>query len=249
MSAAELSAGASTLSWLLRSPAEVAERCRANDDVKQLAAVSLAAIAVGSAAFGAAIGSFRGDMQILFAALKVPLAMLLALAICVPAFHTLAAVLGRPWPLRTVVSLTLAASARASLLLLAFAPALWLAYDCGLPYHGAALAAAAAYAVAGLTALSILLRGLGPGRGRVITMVMLGLLFFAVAGQTSWIMRPYLVRPKTKALPFVRAREGSFLDSVWTSAHSAAGIYDRDADRDVVDALDCDEYDCEEPRR
>jgi hypothetical protein len=214
------------VAWLLRSPEQVAERCRGDVDLQPLVVVSLAAIALGGAAFGGVIGSFRGGAQIFYAALKIPMAMLLALAVCVPAFHALAAVLGRPWPLRTVISLTLAASARASLLLLAFAPLLWLAYDFGLGYHGAALAAAAAYATAGLAALSILLRGLGSGDGLILTVLAFAAVFFSVAGQTSWVLRPYLVRPRSTTVPFVRTTEGSFIDSIWTSMHSSMDIYD-----------------------
>ena len=51
-------------------------------------------------------------------------------------------------------------------------------------------------------------------------------LFFAVGGQTSWILRPYLVRPRTEAPPFLRAREGGFADAVVQSIRSAVGIYD-----------------------
>jgi hypothetical protein len=49
--------------------------------------------------------------------------------------------------------------------------------------------------------------------------------FFAVGGQTSWILRPYLVRPRTEQVPFVRAREGSFADALLMSSRSARGIY------------------------
>lgn len=224
---ADLDDNAKLVSWLLRAPAEVAARCREDVDLRPLAVVSLAAIAIGGAAFGGVIGSFRGGTQIAYAAVKVPMAMLLALAVCVPAFHSLAAVLGRPWPVRTVVSLTLAASARASLLLLAFAPLLWLAYDFGLGYHSAALAAAAAYTTAGMAAFSILLHGFGSGAGRVMTLLAFAAVFFAVAGQTSWVLRPYLVRPKTTAVPFVRATEGSFIDAIWTSMYSSMDIYER----------------------
>lgn len=224
---ADLDDNAKLVSWLLRAPAEVAARCREDVDLRPLAVVSLAAIAIGGAAFGGVIGSFRGGTQIAYAAVKVPMAMLLALAVCVPAFHSLAAVLGRPWPVRTVVSLTLAASARASLLLLAFAPLLWLAYDFGLGYHSAALAAAAAYTTAGMAAFSILLHGFGSGAGRVMTLLAFAAVFFAVAGQTSWVLRPYLVRPKTTAVPIVRATEGSFIDAIWTSMYSSMDIYER----------------------
>jgi hypothetical protein len=172
------------------------------------------------------IGSFRGGIQIVYGATKVPLAMLLTLAICAPAFHALAAGLGRAWPMRSIIALTLAAAGRASLVLVAISPALWLLFDLGLGYHAAALAAAFAYAIAGAAAVGVLLRGLGPQSGRILTAFAFVGVFFAVGGQTSWILRPYLVRPRTESIPFLRAREGSFADSLLMSSRSARGIYD-----------------------
>src|SRR5688500_1526155 len=118
MSTQVASRHAALAGWLLRSPAQAAEQCRADVDLRPLVLTSLAAVVAGSAASGAVVGSFRGGLQFLYAALKVPLALILALALCVPAFPALAAVFGRPWPLRSVVAISLAAAARASLLLL-----------------------------------------------------------------------------------------------------------------------------------
>src|SRR5262249_48556537 len=109
----------------------------------------------------AVVGSYRGGWQIAFAGLKIPLALLATLAVCAPAFHAVAAGVGRPWPFRSIVALAVAAAGRSSLCLLAFAPALWLAMSFRLGYHASALAAALAYGVAGLAALGILVRGLG----------------------------------------------------------------------------------------
>lgn len=213
---------AQVVAQLLRSPSEIASICRDDrPEARAVATTSLASIALGAAAFGGVIGSFRGGHQIAYGALKVPLAMLATLCIAAPAFHAFAAVLGRPWPMRSIISLTLAAAGRSSLVLLAFAPALWLYLDLGAGYHAAALGASMAYAIAGLAALSVLVRGLGEGPGRLRTALAFVSIFFAVGGQTAWILRPYLVRPRTTDIPFVRAREGSFTESVLMSLSSA----------------------------
>jgi hypothetical protein len=217
----------SPIGLLLRSPREVARRCLEEEGLKPLAVAALAAIAVGAAVFGGVVGSFRGGLQIAYAALKMPAALLAAIVLCVPAFHAIAASLGRAWPLRTVVALTLSAAGRAALVLLAFAPVLWLLYDLGLGYHAAALAAAGAYAVAGLAALGVLLRGLGDATHRLTTAVAFVVVFLAAGGQTSWVLRPYLVRPQTEGIPFVRSVEGGFADALWRSSRSAVGVYDR----------------------
>lgn len=215
------------LNQLLRSPEVIAKNCKTDRDLKTIALTSIAAITLGGAAFGGVIGSFRGGLQILYGSVKIPLAMMMTLAICAPAFHALAAVLGRPWPMRAVISLVLASAARASLVLLAFAPALWLGVDWGLSYHKAAMAASMAYGLAGLAALGVLVRGIGKGQGQWLTTAAFIGMFFAVGGQTAWILRPYLVRPKAESIPFVRAREGGFADALLTGSRSAAGIYDR----------------------
>jgi hypothetical protein len=232
MSAAALphpSSPAGVLRRLLRAPADIATSCREDRDTRAIVAVSLAAVLVGSTVFGGTIGSFRGGVQIPYAAVKLPLAMLATLALSAPAFHALAAGLGRAWPMRSVVALALAAAGRSALVLLAVSPVLWLLYDLGLGYHAASLAAALAYAVAGLAALGVVLRGLGEGAGQKLTALAFAGVFFAVGGQTSWILRPYLVRPRTDHIPFVRAREGGFLDAIHKSTRSAAGVYDVDA--------------------
>jgi hypothetical protein len=226
---------ASVLGRLLRSPGDIAACCRDDRETRAIAATSLAAIALGAAVFGGVIGSFRGGLQIVYGAAKVPLAVIATLAICAPAFHALAAGLGRPRPMRSIIALALAAAGRSSLVLLALSPALWLLYDRGLGYHAAALAASLAYAIAGIAALGVIVRGLGEGRGRAITALAFMGVFFAVGGQASWILRPYLVRPRTPGIPFVRAREGSFADAIYMSSRSAAGVYDARAS-DEADA-------------
>lgn len=212
---------------LLRDPAEVARRCLEEDGLRALTLASLAALVLGTAVFGGVVGSFRGGPQIAYAAIKIPLAMLAALVACVPAFHAIAASLGRPWPFRTVVALTIAAAGRAALVLLAFAPVLWLSFDLGLGYHAAALAAALAYGIAGLSAMGVLVHGLGEGTHRLTTAAAFVVVFLAAAGQTGWLLRPYLVRPQTEEIPFVRAREGGFGDALVVSTRSALGFYER----------------------
>jgi hypothetical protein len=220
---------AALIGRLLRRPDEIAKDCREDRGVSEIGSIALLAIVVGATVFGAVLGSYRGGAQILYAGLKVPMAVLAALAIAAPAFHGIAAALGRPWPMRCVVALTLAAAGRASLLLLAFAPALWLMLDFGVGYHAAAVLAAIAYGASGIAALGVLLRGLGAGSGRLLTTLGFASVFFAASGQTSWILRPYLVRPRTEIVPFTRAREGSFDEALFRSSRSGAGVYDRQA--------------------
>lgn len=222
---------AAALAELLRRPGEVARRCRDDEGLRELTGTSLAATVAGAAAFGAVLGGSRGELQALFSGVKLPLAVLGALVVCVPAFHALAAALGRPWTMRRMVALVVAAQGRAALVLLALAPILWLAIDFGAAYHATIVCAITAYGIAGLAALSVLLRGLAEpgergGRDRWVIAGAFVVLFAAVSGQTAWSLRPYLGRPTHADVPFVRDVEGSFADAVVTNARSAAGFYD-----------------------
>lgn len=214
------------IALLLRDPAGVAKRCRDEEGLTSLAAAALAATIAGAAAFGGVLGSFRGGAQIFAGAAKVPIALVATLAIAVPAFYGLASALGRTWSMRTVVALALSAAGRSSLVLLAAAPALWLAVSSGLSYHQSAVIASLAYGLAGLAALGILLRGLDGGVSKLPTALAFVAVFFAIGGQTAWILRPYLGRPTLAEVPFIRANEGSFADAVVKNMRSAVGIYD-----------------------
>lgn len=220
----------SELQSLLRRPAETARRALDGESLRPLVATSLAAVVCGGAAFGGVVGSFRGGAQIAYAALKLPLVLCATLVIAVPAFHAIGSALGQRWSFRAVVALSLASAARGALVLLAVAPALWLAIDLGLGYHATALAAALAFALSGVAALAVLLRGLGEGPMRLASALAIAGVLLAVSGQTSWILRPWLVRPRTEDVPFVRAREGGFADALVRSSRSAAGIYDLSAE-------------------
>jgi hypothetical protein len=110
---------------------------------------------------------------------------------------------------------------------------LWLAVDRGLGYHRSVLFATAIYLCSGLAALSIVLRGLGGSPRALATAVVCGVVFFGVLGQTAWMLRPFFGRPAQHAIPFVRAREGSFADALAHTRRSAMGIYDHKWSRDA----------------
>ncbi len=200
------------LNRILRAPGEVAEQCRSDRDVASIARTALVTLAVAATAFGAAVGSWRGGRQIAFAALKMPLAILGTLAIAAPAFYVLAAIFGRPWALRPVLALVLSAGARFALVLLALTPPLWLTIDFGAPYEIVKVAATLGYGLAGLAGLEVLIRGLGDGPGRSLTIGLFIAVFLLIGGQNAWVLRPYLGTPgETDVTLFTRKREGGLV--------------------------------------
>jgi hypothetical protein len=238
----------SALARILRHPAEAARTSIEGIDRRAMVGTSIASIAAGGAAFGAVVGSFRGAEQIAYAAIKVPLVLLTTLAIGVPAFYAIGVALDRRWSFRGVVALSVAAVARAALVLFALAPLLWMAIDGGLGYHAVALAATLVFAVGGAAGLGVLLRGIGNERGATVVATAIAATFLVIAAQTSWILRPYLVRPRTRDVPFLRAPEGGFADSLARSSRSAAGIYDSTLASDLESDGDAIERDAEQVR-
>ena len=207
------------LNRILRAPADVAEQCKSDRDVASIARSALIALALSATAFGAAVGSWRGGRQIAFAAMKMPIGILATLALAAPAFYVLAAVFGRPWPLRAVLSLVLAAGARFSLVLLAVTPPLWLTIDFGAPYDAIKLVATLGYGLAGLAGLEVLVRGLGEGRGKRMTIGLFVGVFMLIGAQNAWVLRPYLGTPGTHDVElFTREREGGLVVQLLKSA-------------------------------
>lgn len=200
------------LNRILRAPAGVAAQCREDRDVVAIARTSLLTLAVAAVVFGVAVGSFRGGAQLAFAALKMPLGILATLALAAPAFYVLAAIFGRPWPLRPAISLLLAAGARFSLVLLAMTPPLWLTINFGTSYDVIKVVATVVYGLAGLAGLEVLVRGLEGGAGKQVTIGLFVVVFLLIGAQNAWVLRPYLGTPgSTEVKLFTRDREGGLV--------------------------------------
>jgi hypothetical protein len=227
---AELPRGAvARLELLLRDPdrfiaalARVETSPDANATMTSLTRVLVGAVAIGAGLFGLVVGAHRGGFQLLFCALKVPLILLVTLVVCAPPFVALARVGALPLGARQVIALALGSCARFALVLVGLAPFVWLMEGWSLGYHRVILSIVAVCAFAGVAAGRFLFAGLsrsGPAGVRV------GLAFVALFGlvgtQTSWILRPYVVRPGTAHPPFVRALEGDFFDALRTTARSS----------------------------
>ena len=215
----------SVLDELLRSPEAVAERIRRREDLRPLVVAALLALGLGAGTFGAVLATARGGVQLGYSALKLPLAVLVTLCLCVPAFAAIARGLGRNIDLGGMVGLSLSAAARASLVLLAFAPAVWFVLDRGIGYHYSVLLSAVCYGFAGISALRVMAAGLGrDGRGLGILLCCAAVLL-PTGAQSAWMLRPFIGRPAQASVPFLRHKEGSFADAVYQSAFSSVGRY------------------------
>jgi hypothetical protein len=229
--AAPAPAGAlGTIDTLLRDRAATLARIERGESLADLVRTMLITIAVSCAIFGAAVGMYRGGVQILYAAIKFPLVMLLTAAITAPCLTAFNAALDRPHALRRDVALVMLALGFGSLLLVAQAPILLLAALMDCAYHKFILLTFGCAAVAGLGSLIVLGRGVRGQSGRhaqITALALVGVLA-VVGAQVAWTMRPYVVRPRTTEIPFVRQIEGSLIEAVMSSSRSARGIYEED---------------------
>ena len=216
---------------LLRDREAMLARIRKGTELAAIMRTMIATIAVTMAIVGATLGSYRGGIQIAYAAIKLPVVLLGTAALSAPALSAIGAALGRRSRLAADLALVMTALAFGSLLLVACTPLIMLGRSVDLAYHRMILAVVAMFAIAGGAALRMICRGvaLEAAPGWRTAVAGLCVVFSLVGSQLSWALRPYLVRPRTPDVPFVRDVEGSLFDSVTGAMQSARGIYDRDA--------------------
>jgi len=216
---------------LLRDRELMLARIRKGTDLAAIMRTMIATIAVTMAIVGAALGSYRGGVQIAYAAIKLPIVLLGTAALSAPALSAIGAALGRRSRLTADLALVMSALAFGSLLLVACTPLIMLGRSVDLDYHRMILAVVAMFAIAGAAALHMICRGvaLEAAPGWRTAVAGLCVVFSLVGGQLSWALRPYLMRPRTPDVPFIRDVEGSLFDSVTGAIRSARGIYLRDA--------------------
>ena len=222
--------GLSLVDALLRDRSAVLDRIESGEDLGALARAFAVTIVVAGGVTGATLGFHRGGIQIVYAAVKLPLVLLLTAGICTPAFTALGRVVEGRARLRRDAAVVLATLATRSLLTAATAPHILLAMSVA-GYHALTLLAVACCGVGGLAGLGFFLRALGrrPPSGRGLVALTLLSVFAVVGCQMTWSLRPYLVRPRAPEVPFVRSVDGSFLQAVSGSLDSARGVYYRQA--------------------
>jgi hypothetical protein len=216
---------------LLRDRDAIVARIVAGKDLMEITRTMIVTIAIAMAIVGAALGSSRGGIQIGYAAIKLPLVLIGTAALSAPALTAIGAALGRRSKLTADLALVITALAYGALLMSACTPLILLARALDLSYHQMILATVSMFAVAGCMSLRMVTRALAAEHnpGRNAALLGLCVVFALVGGQLSWSLRPYLLRPRTPEVPFLRETEGSLLDAVTGAIRSARGIYTRDS--------------------
>lgn len=221
-----MTAWPSWIEMLLRDRAGLVARLRGRD-AADITKTMIAAIAIAMAIVGAALGSYRGGVQIAYAAIKLPLVLVGTAALSAPVLTAFGYALGRRARLAADLALVMAALAFGALLLAACTPLILLGVTLAVDYHVMILAMVGMFGLAGVAALHMVVRGVtaeaAPGARTAVAG--LCVVFALVGAQLSWALRPYLVRPRDPGVVFVRDVEGSLFDSVMEAQRSARGIY------------------------
>lgn len=110
---------------LLKQPGSILHECRAEGGGKVRALLGAAAL-LCLGVFGLLLGGFSGGSQFLAAPVKVMSGMVACAAICLPSFYIFTALGGVEARFSQVAGVLLAAVAVTSLLLVGFAPVLWI---------------------------------------------------------------------------------------------------------------------------
>jgi len=217
----------SVVTLLLRSPKTVAESIARGAMLRSIAIASIASIILGMGVYGGVVGSIRGELQVVFAATKMPIVALVTLSLLVPLVAGAASAFEVDVPFPRATALILAATGRASLVLLALAPMVALFATIESDYHSRILIATLGFGVAGLAGLPVFWHGIPGGDGKLVLSAYILAGFAIVSAQGAWVLRPWITRPQS-AVVFLRAPEGAVAEEVLRATRSAGGDYDRD---------------------
>ena len=199
----------------------------------------LAAAALSSAGFGAAVGSYTGRWQILTDAVKMPVYLLGTLAISFTAMHVFAAKDLKP---RETFAAAMEAVALTAVVLGALSPIVWLMsvslpFSVGLrtprsqqAYRLLILLLSGSVAVAGIAGVARLhsrLRSIlrqGSGWRAVRLTVAWVLLYQFVGAQMAWLLKPWVscTGRDDRFLPIRDNLQGNFYESVY---HTFLGLF------------------------
>lgn len=164
----------------------------------------VATIFAGGALYGAAIGAWRGSTMVLYAAIKLPCALLITVVLTLSINGMVARFLGLRIGFRQTLSVTVLAMACSTWLLAALAPVAWMfsvvspppGSDARTTHNVLYLLHVALVGWAGLVGARVLDRALGRfgrcvrRRRRVFAAWLL--VYGLVGGQVTWALRPFV---------------------------------------------------------
>ena len=197
------------LNELLIRPLAFLDRARDGGQASPFLIIAVSTLCY--ALYGAAAGFFQGGDQILVAALKAPMIILVALLLCLPSLYVLSAAAGAEWTRRSFLAVLAGFAGTLALVLLALLPINWLFSSSSRHLGTATLLQFFLW----LIALSLAWRFLGKGlqaTGARGGMILWLFLFCVVSLQAATVLRPVLSRKPGGAI-FVSGKK-SFLEQM-----------------------------------
>jgi hypothetical protein len=198
----------------VRTPGEVL-RTLAGDSASQ-AAPLVAAIFLGGSLYGAFMGTYACDSperlkMVAYAAIKVPLLIVVTTALCLPGFFVFNTVAGLRDAFASALRAILAGQAGSALALASLGPVVRVVYSSGVSHKWALVANFATFTLATLAGQMVLFRQYRrlvreEPRHRFMLRLWLGL--YALVGmQFGWMLRPFVGTP---GLPVTFFRDEPF---------------------------------------
>ena len=210
---------------VLREPRDLIADSDTAEGVARLALPTLLVAAVGAALLGAVCGSYRGGIQIAFAAVKMPALFLVPLLVALPAVHALYAACGVRVTWSRLSAAALVGVARTGVLAAAMSPVLWLYYSVHPGYHRSVLVFALAAVLVGLPGLVTLVRALPAGGALRLAATLGSILIIGTSmAQSGWLLRPFVARP-TVEVAFLRPVEEDIVSALVYTNLSAVDHY------------------------
>lgn len=210
---------------VLSAPRDVVNAGASAEARARLVPQLLAIVAVGAAIYGGVIGAWTGGIQTIYAALKMPLLLLIPIAVGLPAVRVMFSTVDEDvgWDRLTLAGLV--AAARTAILAAAAGPVLWLVWSVTWSYHDATLILALSLAAVGLPGLAAIRHALprvGPTSWPAIaaSVLVIGL----ATMQTGWVLRPFVARPGAE-VALLRPMEADIMRSLWATGRSSVGDY------------------------
>lgn len=165
-------------------------------------------------AYGACLGSYAGNLQILSSAIKIPVLFFLTLAVCAPALFTFNVLLGSKLSLKQIVAMLMMKTFLIALILISFAPIMLFFVVTASSHDFTTLLNVSMCGIAGAFGLTLLWKGMDyitvkhdetPNNG--ILLIWIAIYMF-VGTQLAWSLRPFV--GETGTFAWFREIDGNF---------------------------------------
>lgn len=204
-----------TLNRLIRDRKAVFRDLKDEQYLKDYFVSSTLATVIFGGLYGAVMGLYAGGLQVLFAAVKVPMLLLISLYVSLPTYYVLNGFFGGDTSLRQLAVLFMVSFAVMAILLVAFLP-VTLFFTLTTPertfatYGFTVLLNVFFFGISGFTAINYLLKGFdtihGENRRWIIPMLIGSAVLIFVGTQLAWVLRPYFHFSEE----FIRPPSGNF---------------------------------------